>query len=325
MAGLAPLISSNMPDLFGLDDIRMIDLVINESAERATNDQHSALLRNGRFEVDPNFAPGGAKKLALMVGSNLPAEVAEGAAIPESTPAIAWTKTLNTLAYKNIATISKEAYRRDPRGEIRRATENVMSQYMDTLNQIAGELYKNALAGSGGARYQTGDGDYLFSDSHSYSAASPLYGAADQDNKAALALTAPNMTTAVAALRVQKGENGLIKGCRPKTLLVAPDLETEARVIGLSVNAPGAFLSSQLATSLNPFAGSIQIASNDFLTAKSWFLIDNDKCDVHMVASYQPEFSVFVNEYKDLMHFKIAFELTWGACDWRGVYGSQGS
>lgn len=141
----------------------------------------------------------------------------------------------------------------------------------------------------------------------------------------ATAVNTTGMSAAVKALRTQKGMGGTPIGIVPRTLIVAPDKEAEAK----QLLASATFIASNVGTA-NIYANAFNLVVTPYLTGNAWYLIaDPNQFDGFAMAflngQQEPYTEQRVGFDVDGMEFKIRLEFGCGALDWRAVYKNAGA
>lgn len=219
--------------------------------------------------------------------------------------------------------ISKEMWDDDRFGVMRRGTQDLAKGKMRTKDQIGADIFNYGFTSGGGgkASFTAGDAVALFSASHPRTD-----GGANQSNTATADLAEDSLEAALVTMRATLDDKGQLVGINPDTLLVAPALEKEARILLDSSGRVGTANND-----VNPYQGRLKLIVWDRLGAASggsdtaWFVLDSSE---HLLQYFNrmdsglqgPDYD-FDN---DVAKWKDQFRCRAGWSDWRGVYGSKG-
>lgn len=219
--------------------------------------------------------------------------------------------------------ISKEMWDDDRFGVMRRGTQDLAKGKMRTKDQIGADIFNYGFTSGGGgkASFTAGDAVALFSASHPRTD-----GGANQSNTATADLAEDSLEAALVTMRATLDDKGQLVGINPDTLLVAPALEKEARILLDSSGRVGTANND-----VNPYQGRLKLIVWDRLGAASggsdtaWFVLDSSE---HLLQYFNrmdsglqgPDYD-FDN---DVAKWKDQFRCRAGWSDWRGIYGSKG-
>lgn len=219
--------------------------------------------------------------------------------------------------------ISKEMWDDDRFNVMRRGTQDLAKAKMRTKDQIGADIFNYAFTAGGGgkATFTAGDAVALFSTAHTLT-----NGDSNQSNYTTADLNESSLETGLVTMRATKDDKSQLVGINPDTLLVAPALEKEARILLDSAGRIGTANND-----VNPYQGRLKLVVWDRLGSAAggsdtaWFLLDSSEHKLiyfnRMDTGLQGPDYDFDN---DVAKWKDAFRCRAGWSDWRGTYGSKG-
>lgn len=180
-----------------------------------------------------------------------------------------YTKRVPLKKYDKYLRLPRESVVYDNTGATAQALSDFTANLGEFLNKHAIEALHSNPTGA--------DGVALINDSHPFAS-----GGGSWDNKLTDALSFSSFSTARAAMRSLKKENGELIGLEPRVLLVHPDQEQVALEIAqadqrpVSVGTAGAINSAGIGGSAitNVFRGSIDVVVSGYWTSGDWLLVD---------------------------------------------------
>lgn len=205
--------------------------------------------------------------------------------------------------------------RRRPRDLARAKTRTQESTASDILN------YGFTAGGGGKASFTSGDSLALFSAAHTRTD-----GGAVQSNYSTADLAEDSLEVALVTMRATLDDKGQLVMVSPDTLVVAPALEKEARILLDSQQRTGTANND-----INPYNGRLKLVVWDYLGSAAggsdtaWFVLDSS---LHKLNYFNREdgsiegpnydFDTKSAKWSVLARFSVGFS------DWRGTYGSKG-
>ena len=219
--------------------------------------------------------------------------------------------------------ISKEMWDDDRFGVMKRGTQDLARSKMRTKDSIGADIFNYSFTSGGGGKapFTAGDAVALFSASHPRSD-----GGAVQSNTTTTDFNEASLETALVTMRATLDDKGELQGITPDTLLIAPALEKEARILLESSGRVGTANNDT-----NPYQGRLNIVVWDRLGSAAggsdtaWFVLDKSYNKLiyfnRMDTGLQGPDYDFDN---DVAKWKDSFRCLPGWSDWRGLYGSKG-
>lgn len=231
--------------------------------------------------------------------------------------------TYTFIKWAKAISISKEMWDDDRFNVMRRGTSDLAKSKQRTKDQIGADIFNYAFTAGGGGKalFNAGDGVALISTSHPRTD-----GGAVISNYTTTDLNEGSLETALVTMRATVDDKGQLVGISPDTLLVAPALEKEARILLDSQGRVGTANND-----MNPYKGRLKIIVWDRLGSAAggsdtaWFLLDSSEHKLNYFMRQDtglqgPDYD-FDN---DVAKWKDAFRALPGWSDFRGVYGSKG-
>lgn len=218
--------------------------------------------------------------------------------------------------------ISKEMWDDDRFNVMRRGTQDLARSKMRTKDQIGADIFNYAFTAGGGgkASFTAGDAKSLIATDHPRTD-----GGAAQSNYTTADLNEASLETALVTMRATVDDKGQLQGITPTTLLIAPALEKEARILLDSDGRVGTANND-----VNPYKGRLNIVVWDRLGSAAggsdtaWFVLGTE----HKLIYFNRQDSGLQGpDYdfdNDVAKWKDSFRCLPGWSDWRGVYGSKG-
>jgi len=219
--------------------------------------------------------------------------------------------------------ISKEMWDDDRFGVMRRGTQDLARSKQRTKDAIGADIFNYGFTAGGGGRapFTAGDAVALFSASHPRTD-----GGAVQSNTTTADLKESSLETALVTMRATLDDKGELQGVSPDTLIVAPALEKEARIL---LDSSGRIGTAN--NDVNPYQGRLKLIVWDRLGSAAggsdtaWFVLD--KSLARLIYFMRSDTGLQGPEYdfdNDVAKWKDAFRCLPGWSDWRGIYGSKG-
>lgn len=220
--------------------------------------------------------------------------------------------------------VSKQLWEDDQFNVILRKPSHLARAKMRTEERMMADVFNYGFTAGGGglAAFTSGDALALFSGSHTRED-----GGATQSNTTTSDLSEGAIENALVGLRTQldhKGQLALIKG---DTLVVAPALEKEARILLQSSGRVGTANND-----INPYQGALKIVVWDWLGSASpggsdtaWFVLDSSLHQLNFfnridrgLEGPETDFDTSTAKWKVDVRHSVGFS------GWRGTYGSKG-
>lgn len=248
----------------------------------------------------------------------------EGDAIKYEDPTAGYPVTYSHLTRGLGSSITYELFEDDQYGVMRDRPRQLALAKERTLEQFAADIFNFGFTAGGGgtATFTAGDAVALFSASHPRTD-----GGTVQSNYTTADLAEDSLETAIVTMRATVDDKGQLMMIRPDTLLVAPALEKEARIL---LNSQGRVGTGN--NDINPYQGALKVVVWDYLGAAAggsdtaWFLIDSSAARLTWFNRSDrgvegPEYDFDTKTAK----WSVVVRNSVGFTDWRGVYGSTGT
>jgi len=219
--------------------------------------------------------------------------------------------------------VSNRLWEDDQFNIIKRKPANLAKAKIRTQEQMMADIFNYSFTAGGGglSTFTSGDSLALFSASHTRED-----GGAVQSNYTTADFNEGSLETAMLAMRQTLDHKGQLYMCKADTLVVAPALEKEARILLNSTQRVGTNNND-----VNPYQGALKLVVWDFLASvnggsdTAWFLLDSS---LHQLNFFNrsdrglegPEWDFDTKTAKwtvDVVH-------SVGFSGWRGIYGSKG-
>lgn len=206
---------------------------------------------------------------------------------------------------------------------IKRKPQNLAKAKIRTQEQMLADIFNYSFTAGGGglSTFTSGDALALFSASHTRED-----GGATQSNYTTADLNEGSLETGLNTIRATLDHKGQLYMSKADTLVVAPALEKEARILLDSTQRVGTANND-----INPMQGKLKLVVWDFLGSAAggsdtaWFLLDSS---LHQLNFFKrsdrglegPEWDF------DTKTAKWSVDVRWsvGFSGWRGTYGSKG-
>lgn len=250
-------------------------------------------------------------------------QTAEGDAITYEDPNQGYDVTYTHKKWTLGTKVSQELWEDDQFNVMKRSPRNLANAKMRTLEQSAADIlnYGFTAGGGGSAAFTSGDALALFSASHTRTD-----GGTAQSNYTTADLAEDSLETAMVTMRSTVDNKGQLIGIRPTTLVVAPAMEKEARILLNSTGRTGTANND-----VNPYNGALKLVVWDYLGSAAggsdtaWFLIDESNHYLNFFKRSDrglegPEYDFDTKTAK----WSVVSRYSVGFSDWRGIYGSKG-
>jgi hypothetical protein len=219
--------------------------------------------------------------------------------------------------------VSNKLWEDDQFNVIRRKPANLARAKVRTQEQMLADIFNYAFTAGGGglSQFTSGDAAALVSASHNRED-----GGTAQSNYTTTDLNEGSLETGIVSMRQTLDLKGQLFMSKADTLVVAPALEKEARIL---LNSTGRVGTAN--NDVNPYQGALKLVVWDFLGSAAggsdtaWFLLDSS---LHALNFFKrsdrgiegPEWDF------DTKTAKWSVDVRWsvGFSSWRGVYGSKG-
>lgn len=221
------------------------------------------------------------------------------------------------------SSVSQELWEDDQYGIIRRRPRDLAIAKVRTQEQIAADIFNYGFTAGGGglSTFTAGDSVALFANNHPRSD-----GGATQSNYTTADLSEDSLEVALVTMRATLNDKGQLASAMPDTLVVAPALEKEARILLDSRQRTGTANND-----INPYEGRLKLVVWDYLGSAAggsdtaWFVIDSSMNELMFfkrsdrgVEGPEWDFDTKVAKWSVVCRWSVGFS------GWRGVYGSKG-
>lgn len=219
--------------------------------------------------------------------------------------------------------VSNKLWEDDQFNVIKKKPANLAKAKTRTQEQIMADVFNYSFTAGGGglSPFTSGDTLALFSASHTRED-----GGATQNNYTTADLNESSIETGTVAMRTTLDHKGQLYMSKADTLVVAPALEKEARILLNSTQRVGTANND-----INPYQGALKLVVWDFLGSAAggsdtaWFLLDSSLHQLNFFSRSDrglegPEWDF------DTKTAKWSVDCRWsvGFSGWRGTYGSKG-
>lgn len=247
----------------------------------------------------------------------------EGAAITYEDPTQGYDVTYTHLTRGLGSQITKEMWEDDQYGIMQRRPRDLARAKVRTLESEGSDIFNYGFTSGGGgdAAFTAGDAVSLFSSAHTRTD-----GGANQSNTTTADLAEDSLETAIVTMRATLDNKGQLEMVNPDTLLIAPAMEKEARILLESSGRVGTANND-----VNPYQGRLKVVVWDYLGSAAggsdtaWFLLDSSRHALNWftrkdegVEGPEYDFDTKTAKWSILVRNSVGFS------DWRGVYGSKG-
>ncbi len=219
--------------------------------------------------------------------------------------------------------VSNQLWEDDQFNVIKRKPANLARAKVRTEEQMMADVFNYAFTAGGGglSTFTSGDALALFSTAHTRED-----GGATQGNYTTADLNEASLEAALVAIRTGLDHKGQLYMARGDTLVVAPALEKEARILLDSAQRVGTANND-----VNPYQGRLKLVVWDFLGSAAggsdtaWFVLDSS---LHQLNFFKrsdrglegPEWDFDTKTAK----WSVDVRHSVGFSSWRGIYGSKG-
>ena len=219
--------------------------------------------------------------------------------------------------------VTHEMWEDDQFNVMNRKPRNLAKAKQRTEEQSAADIFNHGFTAGGGGQseFTAGDAVALFSTAHPRTD-----GGANQSNTTTADLAEDSLETAAVSMRATLDDKGQLVVVKPDTLVVAPALEKEARILLESLGRIGTGNND-----INPFEGKYKLVVWDYLGSAAggsdtaWFLLDStlhqlnwfDRSDRGLEGP-EYDFDTKTAKWSILERYSVGFS------GWRGTYGSKG-
>ncbi len=248
----------------------------------------------------------------------------EGDSIVYASPTAGYNTVYTHLTFGLGEAITYEMYEDDATNIIKKAPARLARAKMHTREQFAADMFNYGFTygGGGSLSFNGADGKALFATDHPLKDA----GGATASNYTTADLDEDSLEVALVTMRATKDNKGELQMIQPDTLVVAPALEKEARILLDSQQRTGTANND-----INPYKGRLKLVVWDYLgtaaggSDTAWFVVDSKQSMLNWFN--RDDRGVEGPEYDfDTKTAKWSVVARWSAgfSDWRGVYGSKG-
>ena len=234
----------------------------------------------------------------------------EGAAITYDTEIQGFTTRYVHSTYGMGFVVTKEMFEDDLYDVVgKRRANGLAFSVKQTLNTQGAYMYNNATT------FTLGDGVGVLNDSH------PNIAGGTQDNLSASTLSEAALESACIAIMKLTNDRGLRIQLIPQELIVPADLVFEAeRILNSPLRVSTANNDLNALKEMGKFPGGIKV--NHYLTnTTAWFIKTNSPDGCKMFERRAPSFDMDNDFDTENAKFKATFRVSFGATDWRALYG----
>lgn len=219
--------------------------------------------------------------------------------------------------------VSNALWEDDQFGVIKRKPANLAKAKIRTQEQMMADIFNYSFTAGGGgmSTFTSGDALALFSASHTRED-----GGATQSNYTTADLAEDSIEAGTVAMRTTLDHKGQLYMSKADTLVVAPALEKEARILLDSTQRVGTANND-----INPYQGALKLVVWDFLGAAAggsdtaWFLLDSS---LHALTFFNRSDRGLEGPDWDFdtktARWSVDVRHSIGFSGWRGTYGSKG-
>lgn len=248
---------------------------------------------------------------------------AEASAITYEDENQGYDVTYSHLTWALGTQVSQEMYDDDQFNIMNRKPKNLARAKTRTMEQAAADIFNNGFTAGGGglATFTAGDAAALFSASHPRTD-----GGTAQSNYTTADLAEDSLEVALVNMRATLDDKGQLIGVSPNTLVVAPALAKEAKIL---LNSSGRTGTAN--NDINPYEGALKLIVWDYLGSAAggsdtaWFVLDSG---LHKLNWFNRKDSGITGPEWDfdtsVAKWKVECRWSVGFSDWRGAYGSKG-
>lgn len=220
--------------------------------------------------------------------------------------------------------VSKTLWEDDQFNVILRKPQHLARAKMRTQEEMMAHIFNYSFTAGGGgvSQFTSGDALALFSSAHTRED-----GGATQSNYTTADLNEASLETGLVGMRSTLDHKGQLYLCKADTLVVAPALEKEARILLNSTQRVGTANND-----INPYQGVVKLVVWDWLGSASsggsdtaWFLLDSSLHQLNFFSRVDrglegPNYDFDTS----LAKWKVEVRHSVGFSGWRGTYGSKG-
>ena len=251
-------------------------------------------------------------------------ERSEGQAISYEDEVQGFDTTYTHKEYALGTSVSKKLWEDDQFNIILRKPANLARAKARTEEERMAHIFNYGFTAGGGgsATFTSGDAKALFATDHTRED-----GGATQSNYTTADLNESSIETGIIAVRQTLDHKGQLFMAKADTLVVAPALEKEARILLESTQRVGTANND-----INPYSGALKLVVWDWLGTAStggsdtaWFLLDSSLHQLNFISRVDrgmegPDYDFDTSTAK----WKVEVRHSIGFSSWRGVYGSKG-
>ena len=251
-------------------------------------------------------------------------ERSEGQAISYEDEVQGFDTTYTHKEYALGTSVSKKLWEDDQFNVILRKPANLARAKARTEEERMAHIFNYGFTAGGGgsATFTSGDAKALFATDHTRED-----GGATQSNYTTADLNESSIETGIIAVRQTLDHKGQLFMAKADTLVVAPALEKEARILLESTQRVGTANND-----INPYSGALKLVVWDWLGTAStggsdtaWFLLDSSLHQLNFISRVDrgmegPDYDFDTSTAK----WKVEVRHSIGFSSWRGVYGSKG-
>lgn len=219
--------------------------------------------------------------------------------------------------------VSNKLWEDDQFGVILKKPAHLARAKARTQEQMMSDIFNYGFTAGGGglSPFTSGDALALFSASHTRED-----GGATQSNYTTADLNEASIEAALVSIRTTLDHKGQLFMAKGDTLVVAPALEKEARIL---LDTQGRVGSAN--NDINPYQGALKLIVWDFLGSAAggsdtaWFILDSS---LHALNFFQRSDRGLEGPYYDFdtktAKWSVDVRHSIGFSGWRGAYGSKG-
>lgn len=220
--------------------------------------------------------------------------------------------------------VQKTLWEDDQFNVILRKPSNLARAKIRTQEEMMAHVFNYSFTAGGGgvSLFTSGDALALFSSAHTRED-----GGATQSNTTTADLNESSLETGLVAMRSTLDHKGQLYMSKADTLIVAPALEKEARIL---LNSSGRVGTAN--NDINPYQGVVKLVVWDWLGSASsggsdtaWFLLDSS---LHQLNFFNRIDRGLDGPFYDFdtssAKWKVEVRHSVGFSGWRGTYGSKG-
>ena len=219
--------------------------------------------------------------------------------------------------------VSNVLWEDDQFNVIKKKPANLAKAKVRTQEQMMADIFNYGFTAGGGglSSFTSGDALALFSASHTRED-----GGAVQSNYTTTDLNENSIETGIVSMRQTLDHKGQLFMVKADTLVVAPALEKEARILLNSTQRVGTANND-----VNPYQGALKLVVWDFLSSAAggsdtaWFLLDSS---LHQLNFFNRSDRGLEGPDWDFdtktARWTVDVRHSVGFSSWRGVYGSKG-